>query len=67
MLKPSKVPCAATEKELTEVVLDFEKEYNVDESMGEAPLKPLLIFPLSLEENGHDSLILYVNQLLMRT
>ena len=44
----------------------MEKEYSVSELMGEASLKPLLIFPLPLGENGHDSLILYVNQSSMR-
>ena len=60
------VPNAATEKELKEVVVDIEKEYDVSESMGEVPLKPLLISPLPLEESDHDSLISYVNYSLMK-
>ena len=39
-----KVPNAATEKELNEVVVDIKKKYNVSESMGEAPQKPLFFF-----------------------
>ena len=49
------VPNAATEKELKEVVVDIEKEY-----------EPSLMFPLDLEESDPDSLISYVNQLFMR-
>ena len=60
-----KVPNVAIGKELKEFVVDFEKEYDVLESMGEAPLKSLLIFPLSLEESDLDSLTSYVNQSLM--
>ena len=56
------VPNAAIEKELKEVVVDIEKEYVVFESMGEAPLKPLLIFPLPVEESD----ISYVKQSLMK-
>ena len=55
------VPNAANEKELKEVVLDIEKEYGDSESMGEVSLKPLLIFPLPVEESDHGLLILYVD------
>ena len=59
------VPNAATEKELKEVVVDIEKTYNNFESMGEAPIKPMFIFPLSLEQSDHDLLMSYVNQSLI--
>ena len=51
-------------KKLKEVVVDIEKEYDVSESIREAPLQPLLIFPLHLEENEPYLLISYVNQSL---
>ena len=51
------VPNAATEKELTEVVVDIEKEWYVYDSMGKAPLKHLLIFQIPFEEGVPDSLI----------
>ena len=49
------VPNAATEKDLRKVVVDFEKEYGVYESMGEAPLKPSLVFPSPVEQSDPDS------------
>ena len=51
-------------KKLKEVVVDIEKEYDVSESIREAPLQPLLIFPLHLKKNEPDLLISYVNQSL---
>ena len=59
------VPNAAIEKELKEVVVDIKKEYDVSESMGEAPLKPLFIFPLPVDKSDPDLLISYLNQSLM--
>ena len=56
------VPNAATEKEWKEVVVDIKKKNSVSESMGEAPSKPLLIFPFPVEENDPDLLISYGNQ-----
>ena len=57
---------AATEKELKDILVNIENEYNASESMEEAPLKPLFIFPLPLKQSDPDSLISYVNQSLMR-
>ena len=45
---------AATEKELKEVVVGIEKDYNVSESMRGSPLRPMLIFPSPLEESDHE-------------
>ena len=50
---------------MKKVIVDIEKEYAVSESMGEASLKPCLIFPLPVEESDPDSLISYVNHPLM--
>ena len=61
-----RVPNIATKKGLKKVFVDTEKEYNVSESMGEAPLKPSLIFSLPLKEYDPDLLILYVHQFLMK-
>ena len=60
------VPNVSTEKELKEKAVDIEMKYNVSESMGEAPLKPLLTFSLTVEESDPDLLISYFNQSLMR-
>ena len=57
---------SSSEKELKESVVDIEKEYGVSESMGEAPLKPLLIFPLSVQDSDANLLISNVNQSLMK-
>ena len=59
------VPSVDTEKELKEDVVDSKKEYGVFESMGEVPLKPLLIFSLHVKESDHDLLIFFVDQSLM--
>ena len=58
------VPLAASERGL-EVLIDIKKEYGLSDTMGEAPSKPSLIFPIPVEESGTDSLISYVNQSLM--
>ena len=43
------VPTAASERVL-EVIIDLEEEYGLSETMGEAPSKPSLIFPVHVEE-----------------
>ena len=44
----------------------IEKEYDVSESMVEAPLKPSLTFPIPLKVSDANSLISYLKKLLMR-
>ena len=51
---------------MNKFVVDNDKEYVVSEVMGEAPLKPLLTFPIPLKESGPISLTLYLNKSLMR-
>ena len=58
------VPTAASETGL-EVVIDLKKKYDLSETMGEAPSKHSLIFPISVKESDLDSLISYVNQSMM--
>ena len=48
------VPNAGAEWYLKKVVVDIEKEYHVSESMGEAPLKTSLIFPLPAKVSDND-------------
>ena len=59
-------PNAATETILKEFVVDIEKEDDFFEWMEGAPLKPLLTFSIALEESAPESLILYLNQSLIR-